>query len=66
MVTFEDMNLLARANNFAFYELLGDAALMNTELDRYLSVTKEDIDKAIAEIFREENTNTLYYLAKKK
>lgn len=64
MITFEDMNLLARANNFAFYELLGDANMMNTELDKYLSVTKEDIAKAIATIFEDTNSNTLKYLAK--
>lgn len=66
MVTFEDMNLLARANNFAFYELLGDAGMMNSELDRYLSVTKENINKAVEDIFTDANSNTLNYLAKAK
>jgi zinc protease len=66
MITFEDMNLLARANNFAFYELLGDAGMMNTELDKYLSVTKENIREAIDIIFDKNNSNTLKYLAKKK
>lgn len=65
MITFEDMNLLARANNFAFYELLGDAGMMNTELNKYLSVTKEDIREAIDIIFDKNNSNTLKYLAKK-
>jgi zinc protease len=64
MITFEDMNLLARANNFAFYELLGDANMMNTELDKYLSVTKEEIAEAIATIFEDTNSNTLKYMAK--
>ena len=27
MIAFEDMKLLSRANNLAFYELIGDAAL---------------------------------------
>jgi zinc protease len=63
MVTFEDMNLLARANNFAFYELLGNADMMNTELDKYLNVTREDIKAAVAAIFDNNNSNTLYYLA---
>lgn len=64
MITFEDMNLLARANNFAFYELLGDAAMMNTELDKYLSVNKAQLEEAITTIFAETNCNTLKYLAK--
>jgi zinc protease len=66
MITFEDMNLLARANNFAFYELLGDAGMMDTELNKYLSVTKEDITEAIDTIFNKNNSNTLKYLAKGK
>lgn len=66
MITFEDMNLLARANNFAFYELLGDAGMMNTELNKYLSVTKENIMEAIDIIFDKNNSNTLKYQAKGK
>ncbi len=66
MIVFEDMNLLARANNFAFYELLGDANMMNTEMGKYLSVTKEDLQQAIATIFAPANSNTLKYLAKGK
>lgn len=66
MITFEDMNLLSRANNLAFYELLGNADLMNTELDNYLSVSRERISTAVDRIFAPTNGNTLFYLAKKK
>lgn len=62
MVTFEDMNLLARANNLAFYELLGDASMMNTELDKYLAIDAKAIHTAAEEIFRSDNSNTLYYM----
>lgn len=64
MVTFEDMNLLARANNFAFYELLGDAGMMNTELEKYLAVNREEMQEAISTIFADTNCSTLHYLAK--
>ena len=66
MITFEDMNLLSRANNLAFYELLGNANLMNTELDNYLSVSSERVNKAVENILAPANSNTLFYLAKKK
>ncbi|WP_118951068.1 M16 family metallopeptidase [Taibaiella helva] len=66
MITFEDMNLLARANNFAFYELLGDANMMNTELGKYLAVTQQDVQAAIDTIFAPTNSSTLKYLAKAK
>ena len=63
-IAFEDMSVMNRANSLAYYELLGDAALMNSELDRYNKVTVEDIQTLSNEIFREENSSTLYYYAK--
>jgi zinc protease len=63
MIAFEDMTLMNRANSLAFYELLGDAALMNSELDRYNKVTVADIREECNKIFREENSNTLWYLS---
>jgi predicted Zn-dependent peptidase len=62
-IAFEDMSVMNRANSLALYELLGDAALMNTELDRYNKVTVKDIQALSQEIFREENSSTLYYYA---
>lgn len=62
-MAFEDMSLMNRANSLAFYELLGDASLINRELDKYNEVTAEDIRSLSNEIFREENSSTLYYYA---
>jgi zinc protease len=64
MISFEDMSVMNRANSLAFYELLGDARLMNTELERYNTVTVEEIQQLSNEIFREENCSTLSYHAK--
>lgn len=64
MIAFEDMSLMNRANSLAYYELLGDASLMNTELDRYNKVTVEDVQQLSQEIFTEENCSTLWYLSK--
>jgi zinc protease len=64
MISFEDMSIMNRANSLAFYELLGDAKLMNTELDRYHKVTVDDVQQLSNEIFREENCSTLVYKAK--
>jgi hypothetical protein len=52
-----------RANSLAYYELLGDAAWMNDELEKYAAVTTADIRQQTAEIFRESNSNTIYYLS---
>lgn len=64
MIEFEDMSLLSRANNLAFYELLGDASRINSELERYHSVTKEQLLAAAKEILRPENCSTLFYRKK--
>jgi zinc protease len=64
MIAFEDMSLMNRANSLAYYELLGDASLMNTELDRYNKVTVEDVQQLSNEIFTEENSSTLWYMSK--
>ncbi|MGE5106254.1 MAG: M16 family metallopeptidase [Sphingobacteriales bacterium] len=61
MMAFEDMSVMNRANSLAFYELLGDAELMNTELNKYHAVTAEDILKECRIIFDDANSNTLYY-----
>lgn len=61
MIAFEDMSVMNRANSLAYYELLGDAAWMNDELEKYGRVTTEDIRQECRNIFRPENSNTLYY-----
>jgi zinc protease len=63
MIAFEDMSVMSRANSLAYYEILGDASWMNEELDKYAAVTVADIQEQAKQIFREENSNTLYYLS---
>ncbi|HMU71158.1 MAG TPA: pitrilysin family protein [Ferruginibacter sp.] len=61
MIAFEDMSITNRAASLAIYELLGDANLINTELDRYRAVSAEEIRDESRVIFSENNSNTLYY-----
>ncbi len=60
-ILFEDMSLINRANSLAIYELLGDANMMNTELDRYQAVTAAEVLEHSAQLFDPGNSNTLYY-----
>jgi predicted Zn-dependent peptidase len=63
MIAFEDMSVMSRANSLAYYELLGDAAWMNFELEKYASVTPDDILQESRAIFRKTNCNTIHYLS---
>lgn len=63
MIAFEDMSVMSRANSLAYYETLGDAAWMNYELEKYGSVTTEDILQESRRIFRDTNCNTIHYLS---
>lgn len=63
---FEQMSLLDKAMNLAFYELFGDANLANTDIENYLAVTVAAIQYQAKQIFKKEAASTLYYLAKEK
>lgn len=63
MMAFEDMSVMNRATSIAMYELLGDANLINTELQRYRDVTAAALQEECSIIFNENNSNTLYYLS---
>ena len=53
------------AESLANYKMyFGDTNLINTELDRYLKVTKEDIRRAAKTYFNRNNRVTLHYLPK--
>ena len=55
------------AESLANYEVYyGDANLINTELDRYLKVTREDIKRVANKYFTKQNRVVLYYLPKEQ
>ncbi len=64
VIAFEDMSVMNRANSLALYELLGDANLMNTELEKYHAITIDDIKNYSQQLFDENNSNTLHYYSK--
>ncbi len=62
-MAFEDMSVMNRASSIAMYELLGDADLMNSELEKYRAVTAENILEQTRIIFDDNNCSTMYYLS---
>lgn len=62
---FGEVEVLNKATNLAVAELLGDAEIVNQEVEKYLAVTVEQIKEQANSIFRKENCSTLYYNTKK-
>ena len=51
-----------RAKNLARYHVFyGDTNLINTELDRYLAVKREDLQRVAKKYFKKEGLNVLRY-----
>lgn len=63
LMAFSELRVLDKAMNLAYYELLGDAGMINTINGRYQAVTQDDLMKEAKNIFREGNCSTLYYEA---
>lgn len=58
---FGNINYLNVATNLAWFELLGKAEDMEDEVDRYRSVTAEQLQHVARSAFRKENGVILYY-----
>ena len=64
-IAFEDMSVMNRANSLAFYELLGDAELMNTELEKYACGNNGRYPERIKEYFQTRRTVVHYIIIQK-
>ena len=62
VLVFSEMSLLDKAMNLAYYELLGDADILNQEAAKYLEVEAEDIKRISTATFDKKSSSTLYYL----
>ena len=62
---FGELNVMNKAMNLGFYEMLGDPELINREVDLYRAVTPDAIRSFCGRILRPENSSTLIYRAKK-
>ncbi|MFP4605309.1 MAG: M16 family metallopeptidase [Bacteroidales bacterium] len=62
--TFSLTSALYKAMNLSYYELLGDAEIINKEMQAYRKIKPEDIQRVSSEVLQENNCSTLYYLSK--
>ncbi len=61
---FGELNVMNKAMNLGFYEMLGDLDLVNGEIGRYRAVDGRAIREFSRAVFRPENRSTLLYKAK--
>jgi predicted Zn-dependent peptidase len=60
---YSEVSVLNKAISLAYFEVLGDADMINIESERYHNVTAEDIRNAAQTVFREENCSEVLYEA---
>lgn len=60
---FGEINVMNKAMNLGFYEMLGDPELINRETELYRAVTPEAIMEFCGRVLRPEHSSTLIYRA---
>ena len=62
-IQFANVNIMNKAMNLCYFEMLGDAALINTEIDKYIAIGRDDITSQAKAAFVPQNCTKLYYYA---
>ena len=62
---FGELNVMNKAMNLGYYEMIGDLPLINREVEIYRSLTADDVADFSRRTFRPENSSTLIYRAKR-
>lgn len=63
---FKSINVASRASELAFYAAIGKTELINTELDQYLAVTVDDVNRVTRLYLREEGLSEVDYLCEEE
>lgn len=64
-LVFSEMDIMNKAMNLAISEHLGDADLINHEVEKYNAVTASGIQEQAKKTFTKQNSSVLYYLSKR-
>ena len=61
---FGELNVMNKAMNLGYYQMIGDLELINREVDIYRSLLREEVADFSQRTFRKDNSSTLIYRAK--
>lgn len=61
---FGELNVMNKAMNLGYYQMIGDLDLINREVEIYRSLMREEVADFSQRTFRKENSSTLIYRAK--
>ena len=61
---FGELNVMNKAMNLGYYEMIGDLGLINREVEIYRSLQATDVADFSKRTFRKENSSTVIYRAK--
>lgn len=61
---FDNIGYQEKATKLCEYEIMGDADMFNTEVDRYRATTIDNIAQALDTVFNPNNCSTIYYSKK--
>lgn len=59
---FSEVSVMNKALSLSYFEILGDAALIDQEAEKYLSLTPEDLRSTAEKIFRIDNCSEVLYV----
>lgn len=61
---FGELNVMNKAMNLGYYQMIGDLELINSEVEIYRSLMREEVADFSQRIFQTSNSSTLIYRAK--
>lgn len=60
-LVFGEMNIANKALNLCYFEMLGNAEMINLQQAQYEKITPGDVQQIANEVFRNENCSTIFY-----
>ena len=61
-ICYSEVSILHKAINLAYFEMLGNSSLINSQEEEYKHIIADDLMRIAKELFRKENCSELVYL----